>query len=99
MTDADLFFPTALIDGGEGDRKRRDMMAMSTSTESEIYGGVSQGPAWLSTGKPDVPGGVGSGSEAQGWHDASVAAIMFNIECNDSYVAAFLMNLRGGGRH
>ena len=52
----------------------------------------------MSTGKAGVPSEVGSGSEAQGWHDACVAAFLFNVECNDSYVAAVLLNLRGGGR-
>jgi len=52
----------------------------------------------LSTGKAGVASEDRSGSKAQGWHDACVAAFLFNVECNDSYVAAFLLNLRGGGR-
>jgi hypothetical protein len=73
------------------------MMAVDTSTKPEGYWGVSQGSAWLSTGETGVPSGVGSGSGAQGWNDACVAAVLFNVECNDSYVAAFLLNLHGGG--
>jgi hypothetical protein len=73
-------------------------MAVDTSTKAESCWGGSQGSAWLSAGTDGSPSGVGSGSEAQGWNDACVAALLFNIECNDSYVAAFLMNLRSGGR-
>lgn len=73
-------------------------MAVSTSTKPEIHWGISQGPAWLSAGKAGVASEVRSGSKAQGWHDACVAAFLFNVECNDSYVAAFLLNLRGDGR-
>jgi hypothetical protein len=73
-------------------------MAVDTATKAEGSWGVSQGSAWLSTGKAGVPSGVGSESEAQGWNDACVAAVLFNVECNDSYVAAFLLNLHGGGR-
>ncbi len=73
-------------------------MAVDTSIKPESYWGFSQGSAWLSTGKAGAPVGANSVSEAQGWNDACVAAVMFNIECNDSYVAAFLLNLRNGGR-
>jgi hypothetical protein len=73
-------------------------MAVDTATKAEGYWGVSQGSAWLSTGKAGVPSGVGSESEAHGWNDACVAAVLFNVECDDSHVAAFLLNLRGGSR-
>lgn len=73
-------------------------MAVDTSTKTESCWGVSQGPAWLPAGDADGLGATGSASEAQGWNDACVAALLFNIECNDSYVAAFLLNLRGGPR-
>ena len=73
-------------------------MAVDTATKAEGYWGVSQGSAWLSTGKAGVPSGVGSESEAQGWNDACVAAVLFNVECDDSHVAAFLLNLRSGSR-
>jgi hypothetical protein len=73
-------------------------MAVDTSIKPESRWGVSQGSAWLSTGKAGVPSGVRSGAEAQGWNDAYVAAVLFNIKCNDSYVAAFLLNLRSGAR-
>ena len=73
-------------------------MAVDTSTKLEGSWGVAQGSAWLSTGETGAPSGVRSGSEAQGWNDACVAAVLFNVECNDSHVGAFLLNLRGGGR-
>jgi hypothetical protein len=73
-------------------------MAVDTSTKLEGSWGVTQGSAWLSTGETGAPSGVRSGSEAQGWNDACVAAVLFNVECNDSYVAAFLLNLRSGSR-
>lgn len=68
-------------------------MAISTSTRPEGLWTASQGTIWLSTGKAGTPGEFRSGSEMQGWHDAGVAAVLFNIECNDSYVASFLLNL------
>jgi len=73
-------------------------VAVDTATKAEGHWGVSQGSAWLSTGKAGVPSGVGSESEAQGWNDACVAAVLFNVECDDSHVAAFLLNLRSGSR-
>ena len=73
-------------------------MAVHASTKPETYGEVPQGSAWLSAGETGVPTGAGSTSEAPGLNDACVAAFMFNVECNDSYVGAFLLNLRKGGR-
>ena len=73
-------------------------MAVDAATKAEGHWGVSQSSAWLSKGKAGVSSGVGSETEAQGWNDACVAAVLFNVECNDSYVAAFLLNLRSGGR-
>ena len=73
-------------------------MAVNVATKTEGHWGVPQDSAWLSTGKAGVASGAGSESEAQGWNDACVAAALFNVECNDSYVAAFLLNLRSGGR-
>jgi len=54
--------------------------------------------AWLSGQAIDAPTHVKSVSSAQGWNDAYVAALLFNVECNDSHVAAFLLNLGIGGR-
>lgn len=73
-------------------------MAVESSTKPESCWGISQGSPWLSAGDTGGPSGVGSGSEGRGWNDACVAALLFNIECNDSYVAAFLLNLRSRGR-
>ena len=73
-------------------------MAVDTSTKTEVYWGGTQGSAWLSAGESGAPNGARSGSGAQGWSDANVAAVLFNVECDDSYIAAFLLNLRSGGR-
>ena len=73
-------------------------MVVDASTKLDNCGGVTQECTWLATAKPGGTGGVGSASEAQGWNDAHEAAVLFNLECNDSYVAAFLLNLGIGGR-
>ena len=73
-------------------------MVVESSTKLDSCGGVTQGCAWLATAKAGDTGGVSAGSEAQGWNDAHEAAVLFNLECNDSYVAAFLLNLGIGGR-
>jgi hypothetical protein len=73
-------------------------MVVESSTKLDSCGGVTQECAWLATAKAGDTGGVSAGSGAQGWNDAHVAAVMFNLECNDSYVGAFLLNLGIGGR-
>lgn len=73
-------------------------MAVNASTKPEAHWGVSQGSRWMSAGESGVPSGVRPVSGTLGWNDACVAAVLFNVECNDSYVAAFLLNLRDGGR-
>jgi hypothetical protein len=73
-------------------------MVVDASTKLDNCGGVTQECAWLATAKAVDPSGVHSGSGAQGWNDAHEAAVLFNLECNDSYVAAFLLNLGIGGR-
>ncbi len=73
-------------------------MVVDASTKLDNCGGVTQECTWLVPAKAGDPSGVGSGSGAQGWNDAHEAAVLFNVECNDSYVAAFLLNLGIGGR-
>jgi hypothetical protein len=68
------------------------MMAVDTLTRSEGYKGALD--SWLSTKQAGAAKGVLSNPVAQGWNHAHVAAFLFNQQCNDSYVGAFLMNLR-----
>jgi hypothetical protein len=73
------------------------MMAVDTMTQTDSYGSVPQA-AWLPGQATDIPTDVMSVSAAGGWNDANVAALLFNLQCNDSYVAAFLLNVRMGDR-
>ena len=73
-------------------------MAVEISTRLDSSGGVTQECAWLATTKAGDTSRVGSGSGPQGWNDALVAAVLFNLECNDGHVGAFLLNLGIGGR-
>ena len=72
-------------------------MAVDTMTQTDSYCSVPQA-AWLPGQATDTPTDVMSVSVARGWNDAHVAALLFNVECDDSYVAAFLLNLGIGGR-
>ncbi len=76
------------------ERKGRYMMAIDTLTRSKSNYGVVENCTWLPSRGTDAPRAVVSNSVTQGWNDAHVAALLFNVQCNDSYVAAFLMNLR-----
>jgi hypothetical protein len=82
MAEADLSFPTATRIRETG--IRREMMAVDTSTMTQGYWGVSQSFPWLSTGETGAQNGDRSGSEGQGWNDAYVAALLFNVDCSDS---------------
>jgi hypothetical protein len=73
------------------------MMAVDTMTQTNSYYSVPQA-AWLPGQATDAPTEVKSVSAAGGWNDAHVAALLFNVECNDSYVAVFLLNLGIGDR-
>jgi len=72
-------------------------MAVDTMTQTSSYSSVPQA-AWLPGQATDTPTDVKSVSAARGWNDAHVAALLFNVECNDSYVATFLLNLGIGDR-
>jgi len=80
----------------EGEKERRVLMVVDTMTRTS--GCSVPQAAWLPGQATDAPTDVKSVSAAQGWNDACVAALLFNIECNDSNVAAFLLNLGIGGR-
>jgi hypothetical protein len=71
-------------------------MVVDTMTRTSSCS-VSQA-VWLNGQATGVPTDVKSVPAAQGWNDAYVAALLFNIECNDSYIAEFLLNLGIGGR-
>jgi hypothetical protein len=62
------------------------MTAADALTKTESCWAVPQECAWLSNRK-------GAVAPLRGWNDAHVAALLFNVECNDSFVAAFLVNL------
>ena len=73
------------------------MMTVDTMTQTSSYSSVPQA-AWLPGQATEAPTEVKSVSAAGGWNDARVAALLFNLQCNDSYVAAFLLNVCMGDR-
>jgi hypothetical protein len=92
--EAALFFPTVRgVSAGRVRGKGGTWWLLIPLTKSEGYKGVLLG-SWLPSRQSGEPKGVSSGPMAQGWSDAHVAVLLFNQQCNDSYVAAFLMNLR-----
>ncbi len=68
-------------------------MVVDGLTRAGCYYGIPL-DTWLPTRQAGAPRGVVSRSMIQGWNDANVATFLFNGQRNDSYVAAFLMNLR-----
>jgi hypothetical protein len=72
-------------------------MAVETMAQTSSYSSVPQA-AWLSGQATDAPTDMRSVSAAGGWSDGHVAALLFNLQCNDAYVAAFLLNVRMGNR-
>ena len=72
-------------------------MTVDSMTQTTDSGSVPQA-AWLQSHATEAPTDLACVSPAQGWSDAHVAELLFNLQCNDAYVAAFLLNVRMGDR-